>query len=139
MVMMMLVSSFSPSWPRSFFLFVFLLVALFPPSLSKIHFSEIQDDDRPIVPLNQFGFTHNGRLELNVSKISLSNSNLDLSKVGLFLCTLDYWLHVLQQLEDGEIRCALQSDLVKSVYTFNSLNDKDSFNTRYNETLEMYV
>ena len=71
--------------------------------------------------------------ELSVSKISLSNSNLDLSKVGFFLCTLDSWLHVFQQLEDGEIRCALQSDLVKSVYTFNSLNGKDSFSTLYKE------
>ena len=58
---------------------------------------------------------------------------MDLSKVGFFLCTLDSWLHVLQQLEDGEIRCALQSDLVKSVYSFNSLNGKDSFSTLYKE------
>ena len=117
----------------SFFLFLILLVALFPSSLSEIRFSEIRNDDRRIIPFDQFGFTHKGRLELSVSKISLSNSNLDLSKVGFFLCTLDSWLHVLQQLEDGEIRCALQSDLVKSVYSFNSLNGKDSFSTLYKE------
>ncbi|KAG4958185.1 hypothetical protein JHK87_034818 [Glycine soja] len=83
-------------------LFLLLLVALFPSSLSEIRFSEIRNDDRSIVPFDQFGFTHKGRLELS-------------------------------QLEDGEIRCALQSDLVKSVYTFNSLNGKDSFSTLYKE------
>jgi hypothetical protein len=104
-------------FPSFQFLFsIFLLLSFFPFSFSEIRFSEIRNDDRPIVPFDQFGFTHNGRLELNVSKISLSNSNLDLSKVGFFLCTLDSWLHVLQQLEDGEIRCALQSDLVNFIY-----------------------
>jgi hypothetical protein len=104
-------------FPSFQFLFsIFLLLSFFPFSFSEIRFSEIRNDDRPIVPFDQFGFTHHGLLELNVSKISLSNSNLDLSKVGFFLCTLDSWLHVLQQLEDGEIRCALQSDLVNFIY-----------------------
>lgn len=122
----------SPLFALAFILSLPLLFST--PTLAEIRFSEIRNDDRPIVPFDQFGFTHRGRLELNVSKISLSNSNLDLSIVGFFLCTLDSWLHVLQQLEDGEIRCALQSDLVKSVYTFNSLNGKDSFDTLYTET-----
>ncbi|KAG4906417.1 hypothetical protein JHK85_055873 [Glycine max] len=108
-------------------------MALFPSSLSEIPFFEIRNDNRPIVPFNQFGFTHKGLLELGVSKISLSNSNLDLSKVSFFLCTLDSWLHVIQQLEDGEIWCALQSDLIKSIYSFNSLNGKDSFSILYKE------
>ncbi|EFH38877.1 hypothetical protein ARALYDRAFT_920480 [Arabidopsis lyrata subsp. lyrata] len=46
-----------------------------------------------IIPLDEFGFTHIGRLELDASKISLSNPNpdLDLSKVGFFR---DAWVHV---------------------------------------------
>ncbi|TKY53700.1 GPR107 protein [Spatholobus suberectus] len=39
-----------------------------------------------------------------------------------------------QQLEGGEIRCTLQFDLVKSIYTFNSFNNKDLFNMLYNKT-----
>ncbi|XP_054822357.1 protein CANDIDATE G-PROTEIN COUPLED RECEPTOR 7-like [Prosopis cineraria] len=114
-----------------FFLLSLLCLTFFPPSLAEIRFTEIRNDDRPFIPLDQFGFTHSGRLELSVSKISLSDSKLDLSKVGFFLCTLDSWLHVLQQLEDREITCVLQSDLIESVYTFNSLNNADSFNTEY--------
>ncbi|KAJ6714258.1 hypothetical protein OIU85_025826 [Salix viminalis] len=55
--------------------------------------------------------------------IHLSNPNpdLDRSKIGFFLCTFDSWLHVTNQLEDGEITCALQSDLVKPVLTFKDL------------------
>ncbi|KAL9439691.1 hypothetical protein AB3S75_025200 [Citrus x aurantiifolia] len=115
-----------------FCVLVFQLLSL---SSAEIRFNEIRSDNRPIIPFDEFGFTHRGRLELNVSKISLSNSNpdLDFSKVGFFLCTRDSWLHVLQQLEDGEITCALQSDLIKHVFTFNNLNGKSEYNTIYSE------
>lgn len=115
-----------------FCVLVFQLLSL---SSAEIRFNEIRNDNRPIIPFDEFGFTHRGRLELNVSKISLSKSNpdLDFSKVGFFLCTRDSWLHVLQQLEDGEITCALQSDLIKHVFTFNNLNGKSEFNTIYSE------
>ena len=66
-----------------------------------------------------------------ILKYSLSNSNLDLSRIGSFLSTLDARVHVLQRLEDGEISCTLQSNLIKSVSAFNSLNGVDSFNTLY--------
>lgn len=115
-----------------FCVLVFQLLSL---SSAAIRFNEIRNDNRPIIPFDEFGFTHRGRLELNVSKISLSNSNpdLDFSKVGFFLCTRDSWLHVLQQLEDGEITCVLQSDLIKQVFTFNNLNGKSEYSTIYSE------
>lgn len=113
-----------------FCVLVFQLLSL---SSAAIRFNEIRNDNRPIIPFDEFGFTHRGRLELNVSKISLSNPDLDFSKVGFFLCTHDSWLHVLQQLEDGEITCALQSDLIKHVFTFNNLNGKSEYNTIYSE------
>lgn len=113
-----------------FCVLVFQLLSL---SSAEIRFNEIRNDNRPIIPFDEFGFTHRGRLELNVSKISLSNPDLDFSKVGFFLCTHDSWLHVLQQLEDGEITCVLQSDLIKQVFTFNNLNGKSEYSTIYSE------
>ncbi|GLT64624.1 hypothetical protein SLA2020_371050 [Shorea laevis] len=113
-------------------MFLSLLVSL---SVAEIRFSEIRSDNRPIIPFDKFGFTHTGHLDLNVSNIDLSNRSpdLDLSKVGFFLCTNDAWLHVLQQIEAGDISCALQSDLVKLVFAFNSLNGKKSFRKLYQE------
>ncbi|KAK6262658.1 hypothetical protein QUC31_008474 [Theobroma cacao] len=114
----------------------FLLISLFASfGFAEIRVTEIRSDGRPIIPFDEFGFTHTGRLELNVSQIALSNPNpdLDLSKVGFFLCTRDAWMHVLQQLEDGEVACALNSDLVKVVYDFKSLNSISSFDTVYQE------
>ncbi|GFS39352.1 lung seven transmembrane receptor family protein [Actinidia rufa] len=113
---------------------VFVLLSL---SLSlcfaEIHLSEIRSDGRPIIPFDEFGFTHRGCLELNVSQISLSNPNpdLDLSKVGFFLCTRDIWFHVLQQIEDAAITCALDSNFIKRVYSFDSLKGAKSFDTLY--------
>ncbi|XP_010533538.1 PREDICTED: protein GPR107 [Tarenaya hassleriana] len=114
-------------------LFLFLSIS---GAFAEIRSTEIRSDDRPIIPLDEFGFTHMGRLELNVSKISLSTDNpdLDLSKVGFFLCTRDAWFHVIQQLEEREVTCALKSDLVKHVFTFNNLKgDKSSFDTVFTE------
>ncbi|KAJ9173788.1 hypothetical protein P3X46_016892 [Hevea brasiliensis] len=112
------------------FLFPFVASLLFSLSFAEIRYSEIRSDDRTIIPFDEFGFAHKGQLELNVSDIQLSNPNpdLDLSKVGFFLCTQDSWLHVVQQIEDSEISCALQSDLIKHVFTFKNLeNGKSNF------------
>lgn len=103
---------------------------------AEIRLTEIRDDDRAIIPFDEFGFTHKGRLELNVSRISYSNplSNSELSKIGFLLCTRETWLHVFQQLEDGEIHCAIDSELVKPVYSFSALKDGKSFDTLFSET-----
>ncbi|KAJ4776653.1 Lung seven transmembrane receptor family protein [Rhynchospora pubera] len=101
-----------------------LLLLLLPFSLAEIRTMEVKSDARSIIPFDEFGFTHTGVLELNVSSISLSDSSqdLDLSQLGFFLSTLDAWVHVLRQLQDLDITCALQSDLVKLVYTFDKLH-----------------
>ncbi|XP_068635517.1 protein CANDIDATE G-PROTEIN COUPLED RECEPTOR 7-like [Aristolochia californica] len=114
---------------------VFLLLS-FPLSFAEIRFSEIRSDGRSIIPFDEFGFTHSGRLELNVSRISLSNSSpeYDLSQIGFFLCTRDSWLHVLQQIQDLDITCALQSDLIKLVYTFDRLRGNSAFDTLLQES-----
>lgn len=113
-------------------LFISLLVSF---GSAEIRFTEIRSDGRPIIPFDKFGFTHTGRLELNVSQVELSdsNQNLDLSKVGFFLCTLDAWMRVAQQLEDEEVTCVLDSDLIKPVSNFKSLNGQSSFNFLYEE------
>ncbi|GMJ10929.1 hypothetical protein like AT5G42090 [Hibiscus trionum] len=97
-------------------------------SFAEIRFADIRSDDRPIIPVDEFQFTHTGRLELNVSQVTLSNKNADLalSKAGFFLCTPDAWMYVLQQLVIGEITCALDSDLVNVVFDFRSLKGKSS-------------
>jgi G protein-coupled receptor 107 len=103
---------------------VSLLLLLLPLALAEIRTMEVKSDARSIIPFDEFGFTHTGVLELTVSSISLSDSSpdLDLSQFGFFLSTLDAWVHVLRQLQDLDITCALQSELVKLVYTFDKLH-----------------
>ncbi|XVF51200.1 hypothetical protein PTKIN_Ptkin04bG0165400 [Pterospermum kingtungense] len=109
-----------------------LLISLFVSfAFAEIRYTEIRSDAHPIIPIDEFGFTHTGRLELNVSKFALSDPspNLDLSKIGFFLCTRDTCTQVIQQLEDGKITCPLDAKLVKVVCTFKSLNGKSFFDT----------
>ncbi|WOK95200.1 protein GPR107-like [Canna indica] len=96
---------------------------------AEIREMEVQSDARSIIPFDEFGFTRWGGLELNVTGIAFSSSSsseaaddLDLSQLGFFLSTRDAWLHVLQQLQDLDITCALQSDLVHVVYSFDRLS-----------------
>ncbi|XP_043716546.1 protein CANDIDATE G-PROTEIN COUPLED RECEPTOR 7-like [Telopea speciosissima] len=119
-----------------FFIVVILVSFFFSFAFAEIRFSEIRSDDRSIIPFDEFGFTHTGRLELNVSQISFSNPSpeLDLQQVGFFLSTRDSWIHVLQQIQDLDITCALQSDLVKVVYTFDRLKGAKSFGFVFSET-----
>ncbi|XP_077245591.1 protein CANDIDATE G-PROTEIN COUPLED RECEPTOR 7-like [Tasmannia lanceolata] len=128
--------AFSSSLLSHLFLSLFLSLLLsFPFSSAEIRFSEIRSDGRSIIPFDEFGFTPTGRLELNVSHISLSNPSpdLDLSQMGFFLSTRDSWIHVLNQIQDLDITCVLQSDLIKVVYTFNNLAGNSSFNSLFKE------
>ncbi|KAK8708705.1 hypothetical protein V6N13_059742 [Hibiscus sabdariffa] len=102
-----------------------------PFCFAEIRFVEIQSDSHPIIPFDNFRFTEDGYLELNVSQITLWNHSRYLysGEVGFFLCTRDAWLNVLQQLAHGHIRCALETYLVKHVYDFSSLKGKSNFYT----------
>ncbi|XP_059669757.1 protein CANDIDATE G-PROTEIN COUPLED RECEPTOR 7-like [Cornus florida] len=124
-----------------FFSLLTLTVALFfatTTTVAEIRFKEIRSDDRSTIPFDEFGFTHNGRLDLNVSQISLSNPNPHIrtnpDKVGFFLCTRESWIHVVDQLRDGEIACPIDSDVVKQLFAFNQLNGTDRINTSFKVT-----
>ncbi|MCL7028281.1 hypothetical protein MKW94_024495 [Papaver nudicaule] len=118
------------------FKIIFIISLSLVSTFAEIRSSEIRSDDRSIIPFDEFGFTHTGRLELNVSHISLSNPNpeLDLSQIGFFLSTRDSWIHVLQQIQDLDITCALQSELVKVVYTFDKLKGAKELGIVYSES-----
>lgn len=110
-----------------------LLGVVLSAAVAEIRFSEIRSDGRGIILLDEFGFTHRGRLELNVSGVALSKTGLDLAGVGFFLCTRDSWFNVRKQLEDGEITCALQSDSVRQVLTFDKLGQKTRYDMEYKQ------
>ncbi|KAK4769081.1 hypothetical protein SAY86_027231 [Trapa natans] len=108
-----------------------VILSLASLAAAEIRFTEVRSDGRPIIPFDEFGFTHSGRLELNVSHISFSFAVPDskLGKLGFFLCTRDSWFQVLKQLEDAEISCTLQSDLIKKVFTFDKFQgDRSTVN-----------
>uniref|UniRef100_A0ACD5XRC7 Uncharacterized protein n=1 Tax=Avena sativa TaxID=4498 RepID=A0ACD5XRC7_AVESA len=101
-----------------------VLALLAFPAAAEIRETVIRADPRTIIPLDEFGFSHQGVLEINVTGIAFdppASSDLDLSQFGFFLSTLDAWVHVLRQLQDLDVTCALQSDLVKLAYSFDRL------------------
>lgn len=101
-------------------------------TVAEIHVTKIRAVNGSTLSLDQFGFTHDGRLELNLSQIYRPKP--DLSQVGFFLCTRDSWLQVLEELEEFQIRCPLNSEHVMKVVTFDKLPNPpaDRFDTVYN-------
>nr|XP_043628189.1 protein CANDIDATE G-PROTEIN COUPLED RECEPTOR 7 [Erigeron canadensis] len=113
-------------------LIILLLTSLTTTTTAEIRFTEIRSDPRPIIPFDEFGFTHNGRLELNITHLSFSQqTSPDPTKLGFFFCTRDSWLLVLQQIEDNQISCALQSNIIKHVSDIPTDSGTTNFNKYY--------
>lgn len=111
-----------------------VLALLSATALAEIRFKEIRFDGRPFIPFDEFGFTHTGHLQLNLSKISIPEvSKLDLSKVGFFLCTRDSWIHVRELIANSEITCPFESTLIKPVLTFDKIQTRDHYDTSFDE------
>uniref|UniRef100_A0A251U7C5 Putative lung seven transmembrane receptor-like protein n=1 Tax=Helianthus annuus TaxID=4232 RepID=A0A251U7C5_HELAN len=102
-------------------LLITTLTLLFTLTSADIHRTEIRSDSRSTIPISEFGFTHTGRLHLNLSHISFSPPDPNLSRIGFFLCTRDSWIHVIEQLQSNQIHCPLDSPAVKPIFTFNHL------------------
>ncbi|KAL3521704.1 hypothetical protein ACH5RR_019853 [Cinchona calisaya] len=104
----------------SFSVIHFLLLLLLPTiTLAEIRSTELRSDSRSTIPFDEFGFTHSGRLNLTVTEISFSKPQPDLSRLGFYLCTLDSWAQLAEQLQDGDIQCPLQSQHIKPVFKFD--------------------
>ena len=68
-----------------------ILALLAFPAAAEIRETVIRADPRTIIPLDEFGFSHQGILELNVSDIAFdppASSELDLSQFGKDVCIL---------------------------------------------------
>ncbi|GJZ73740.1 GPR107-like protein [Tanacetum coccineum] len=116
------------------FLTLLLLTTL---TSAEIHHTKITSTAPSTLPLDEFGFTHNGRIHLNLSHITLSPPEPDLSRIGFFLTTRDSISHVLQQLQYKQITCPLDSPFVKTIFTFNHLKPTttvSSYDTLFNVT-----
>lgn len=105
-------------------LFLLLAGSSISPAAAEIRFSNRRSESGSIIPIDKFGFTINGELELKVSRIGFSKAStlLDLSLLGFFLTTRDAWVHVLGQIQNGD--CPLQSDFVEKVCTFEQLRQQ---------------
>ncbi|XP_031093417.1 protein CANDIDATE G-PROTEIN COUPLED RECEPTOR 7 [Ipomoea triloba] len=118
-----------PSLPLFFLVF---FIFLSPLALAEIRFLQVRSDNKPVILFDEFGFTHRGRLQLNVSQISFDGPhNLDLTRLGFFLCTPESWMQILQQIDDGEINCVLKSGYAKVVFSFDNLHGNSSFDKLY--------
>lgn len=116
------------------FLFILLLGCIIPFSLAEIRYSQIRSDSRPIIIFHEFGYTERGHLEMYVTDASYKltvDKEINPAHAGFFVTTSDAWLHVLQQLEQEEIKCILDSKLVTVLFTFEVIQNNKNFNKTF--------
>ncbi|MCO5586377.1 hypothetical protein L7F22_040317 [Adiantum nelumboides] len=109
---------------RVFLLMLFALLSCIPNARAGNHHLSIKDDDRVLIVLEQFGFTSEGHLDLEVSNVTWSNSRSTplsrhkLNSMGFFLATTGDWLQVSRELTQMSIACILESQAVQLLFTF---------------------
>ena len=85
--------------------------------------------------ISEFGFTLRGLLEIYVKDSSykgIKENDIGVESMGFFLSARDVWLHVLQDLDHGEICCVLKSKLITPLLTFKDLENQSCWNTGVN-------
>ena len=64
---------------------------------------------------------------------AIKENDIDLESMGFFLSTRDVRLHILQDLEHGEIHCVLESKLITPLLKFKDLENSFPFNKTLKE------
>ncbi|XAR52157.1 hypothetical protein NMG60_11020080 [Bertholletia excelsa] len=112
-----------------------LLIAcavFFSGTVAEIRFTKIRCSGRSAIPIDDFGFTDTGFLELNVSQVSYSSEVFQLPKVGFFLCTLGSWDNINEEINKGNITCPLDSTYVVKIFTFEEIQKENPYEKRFN-------
>ncbi|GLJ37289.1 hypothetical protein SUGI_0756330 [Cryptomeria japonica] len=98
---------------------VVAVILLAPLCAGEIRVSKVRMDSSQTIVLDNFGFTQRGHLEMTMRDASYKGpKELDPSRMGFFLSTLDDLSKVLYG-----ITCALDTTLVKPLFTFNNLQN----------------
>ncbi|CAL5385286.1 unnamed protein product [Camellia sinensis] len=78
-----------------------------------------------------FNLTFKTHHKTPLSSSSSSPSRLvpkpDLSQIGFFFCSRDFWLHVLEQIVKGDLKCPLKSDFIKLIVTFDKFHTSNFY------------
>ena len=103
-------------------LFLLLATCLISPATSEIKSFRQLSPSNTIIPIDEFGFTANGTVELNVSEISYSSTNpsLNFSRLVFFLATRKTWLSAIQENDDGRSLCPIKLDAFDTVFTLTN-------------------
>ncbi|XP_047328667.1 protein CANDIDATE G-PROTEIN COUPLED RECEPTOR 7-like [Impatiens glandulifera] len=85
-----------------------LLLLLSPSATAEIKNLKFTADARPVISLENFGFTHSGQINIAVSIIA--SSSRDPSQLGLFLVTKDSLNLLILEIEQKPFMCMLESN-----------------------------
>lgn len=121
-------------------LLLLLLLLLISPSTAEIKTLTITSDNRPMILLEKFGFTHTGHVSISVSSVSVvagTGSQPDPSRLGFFLLSEESLLQVLIEMQQNPNFCVLDSHYTNHLFTFRDLSPPPaaSANNTYPVTL----
>ncbi|KAH7678677.1 Transmembrane protein GPR107/GPR108-like protein [Dioscorea alata] len=120
---------------RSPSLLLLLLLSLISSSMAEIKNFKITADSRPMILLEEFGFTLHGSVIINISNATFT-SNLatpDPNVLGFFLLSEENLIQAIYESQSQQRSeapgCVLSSSFVRTLFTFDELS-----NGRYNNS-----
>nr|XP_043633606.1 protein CANDIDATE G-PROTEIN COUPLED RECEPTOR 7-like [Erigeron canadensis] len=111
------------SIPLSFALF-FTISFFTQPVTAEIKSLKIDQDNRPMILFEQFGFTHKGFASVSISSVSVTAglSKPDPSHLGFFLLSQGSINQVIMELEQKPNSCIIDSKFISLLFTFKDLS-----------------
>ncbi|KAJ4969562.1 hypothetical protein NE237_016263 [Protea cynaroides] len=114
---------------------VLCIISSIPFSISEIQNTRIEEDSRPMILFEQFGFARFGHVSISIKDVSWRsrqpNAELNPSSMGFFLLRESSYGKILNESEYTEHFCVVWSRYVKLLVKFDQLN----LNATYNGTI----
>ncbi|KAG9447739.1 hypothetical protein H6P81_013867 [Aristolochia fimbriata] len=91
----------------------------------------IEDDSRPMILFERFGFDQDGHVDLGIKRVSwkskVSDAQLVPSSMGFFLLRETSYSRIINESEYSENFCVVSSHYVKRIFTFEDLTLKTTY------------
>ncbi|XP_068664005.1 protein CANDIDATE G-PROTEIN COUPLED RECEPTOR 7-like [Aristolochia californica] len=113
------------------FLPILMLKSCIPLVLCEIKDVRIEEDSRPMILFERFGFDHDGQVDIAIKQVSWkskqSNAEFIPSSMGFFLLRETSYTRIINESMYSDNFCVVSSHYVKLIFTFEDLTLKTTY------------
>nr|GMD95040.1 protein GPR107-like [Ipomoea batatas] len=96
-----------------------ILSLVFPGTKAEKKTINISNDNREVIILEEFRYTNNGRLSINVSSVSINPTTANASRLAFFLSPSPFLGEALHRMNEGSDYCVFDQPYVNPIFTLH--------------------